>query len=87
MACGRPVIVSDRVGCAPDLVKSGITGDVFKSDDVEGLTKLILKYTNEPEKLRLMGNNAMRFISEWSVEKASKAIAKTVVQYGYGSGV
>lgn len=32
-ACGRPVLVSDRVGCAVDLVKSGQTGEVFRTGD------------------------------------------------------
>jgi glycosyltransferase involved in cell wall biosynthesis len=33
MACDRPVLVSDMVGCAPDLVKPGRTGEVFHADD------------------------------------------------------
>src|SRR3569833_1979071 len=31
MACSRPALVSDRVGCAPDMVEPGVTGDVFES--------------------------------------------------------
>jgi len=79
MACGRPVIVSDRVGCAPDLVKPGITGDVFRNGDMEGLKNILMKYINEPENTRLMGKSAMMLISDWSVEKASLDIAKAVV--------
>ena len=30
MACKRPVIVSEKCGCAPDLVKENINGWVFK---------------------------------------------------------
>jgi glycosyltransferase involved in cell wall biosynthesis len=33
IACGRPVLVSDMVGCAPDLVKPGRTGEIFHADD------------------------------------------------------
>ncbi len=33
MACRRPVLVSDLVGCAPDLVTSGMTGEVFRAGD------------------------------------------------------
>lgn len=33
MACGRPVLVSDKVGCAPELVKPGLTGEIFHADD------------------------------------------------------
>jgi glycosyltransferase involved in cell wall biosynthesis len=33
LACGRPVLVSDKVGCAVDIVTSGQNGEVFHKDD------------------------------------------------------
>ena len=33
LACGRPALVSDRVGCAPELVIAGRTGETFRADD------------------------------------------------------
>lgn len=35
LACGRPVLVSDRVGCAADVVRAGQTGEVFRAGDWE----------------------------------------------------
>lgn len=35
LACGRPVLVSDRVGCAADVVRAGETGEVFRAGDWE----------------------------------------------------
>jgi glycosyltransferase involved in cell wall biosynthesis len=37
MACGTPAVVSNAVGCAPDLVEPGITGEVAPLDDVPAL--------------------------------------------------
>jgi glycosyltransferase involved in cell wall biosynthesis len=37
MAAGLPVIVSDAVGCAPDLVVEGVNGYTFPLGDVEAL--------------------------------------------------
>ncbi len=37
MACGLPVIVTDRVGCAPDLVTARETGMVYPVGDVPAL--------------------------------------------------
>ncbi len=34
MACGVPAVVSDAVGCGPDLVEQGVTGAVFPLGDV-----------------------------------------------------
>ena len=33
MACGKPVIVSDKCGCANDLVENGINGYIFQSEN------------------------------------------------------
>jgi glycosyltransferase involved in cell wall biosynthesis len=41
MACGLPAVVSDAVGCGPDLVEEGATGAVFRLGDVEGLANAI----------------------------------------------
>jgi glycosyltransferase involved in cell wall biosynthesis len=43
MAGGIPVIVSDRVGCAPDLVEPGSTGEIFPCADVRALSDAIDK--------------------------------------------
>ncbi|MFM8471663.1 MAG: glycosyltransferase family 4 protein [Limisphaerales bacterium] len=33
LCCNRPVLVSDKVGCAPDVVVPGQNGEVFRADD------------------------------------------------------
>ena len=41
MACGVPAIVSDRVGCGPDLIVPGATGATFPCGDVPALASAI----------------------------------------------
>jgi glycosyltransferase involved in cell wall biosynthesis len=41
MACGLPAVVSDAVGCGPDLVEEGATGAVFGLGDTAGLANAI----------------------------------------------
>lgn len=41
MACGVPAIVSDAVGCAPDLIEPGVTGEIFPCGDVAALARAI----------------------------------------------
>ena len=41
MASGLPVLVSDRCGCAPDLVEDGVNGFTFDPYDVEALAGLM----------------------------------------------
>jgi len=55
MSCARPAIVSDAVGCAPDLVRDGRTGAVFPLADVKALGKILMAFARDPTRLRVMG--------------------------------
>ena len=41
LACGRPIIVSDACGCAPDLGCDGRAGRTFPMGDTEALARAI----------------------------------------------
>ena len=43
MASGLPVLVSNRCGCAQDLVQEGVNGFTFDPYNVEQLAQLMLK--------------------------------------------
>jgi glycosyltransferase involved in cell wall biosynthesis len=71
MACGIPAIVSDQVGCGPDLVSEGVTGATFRMGDVDALAKRLLELSGDPAGLRAMGAAACkRVTSHYSVERA-----------------
>lgn len=48
MACGLPIVVSDAVGCAPDLVIPGRTGEVHPLGDVEALADALARVLEGP---------------------------------------
>jgi glycosyltransferase involved in cell wall biosynthesis len=53
MACGTPAVVSDAVGCGPDLIEAGVTGAVFPLGDVGALAMAIDSVlTFDPEATR-----------------------------------
>ncbi len=74
MACGRPALVSDRVGCGPDLVRPHETGFVFPLGDVTALAALIEKCANEPEMVLTMGQNAKTLAANYSVSTAVESL-------------
>ena len=79
MACGRPAIVSDRVGCANDLVIDGATGAVFPFGDVAALADRLLEFAGDPERLRALGANARdRVRAHYSIEKSVEATLRAV---------
>jgi glycosyltransferase involved in cell wall biosynthesis len=41
LSTGLPCVVSNRVGCGPDLVRPGVTGEVFPMGNVEALANAI----------------------------------------------
>jgi len=64
MACGVPAVVSDAVGCGPDLVEPGRTGAVFPTGDVAALAKaLVSVFAFEPSTTRQRLAERMRIYS------------------------
>ena len=53
MACGLPAIVSDAVGCAPDLIEEGKTGFTFLLGDGEALAERLATLA----KMKLAGHD------------------------------
>jgi glycosyltransferase involved in cell wall biosynthesis len=68
MACGLPALVSDRVGCHPDLVCVGETGYVFPFGDVGALADRLRELATAPERLRALGERARERIRRYSIE-------------------
>lgn len=76
MACALPVIVSDRVGCAPDLVVDGATGHVFRSGDVAELTRKLQLLIADRDQARKMGEAGRnQVLSHYDVKTTSQQIA------------
>jgi glycosyltransferase involved in cell wall biosynthesis len=72
---GLPVIVSQAVGCAPDLVIPRITGEIFEKGSAQSLAQAIeraLPLINCPETRR----NCQQHVSHYTVEQAARGIAE-----------
>jgi glycosyltransferase involved in cell wall biosynthesis len=71
MACGLPAVVSDRVGCAPDLVLPGRTGEVYPSGSPRDLADRLRRLAVDGELRRSEGAAAARHVFDrHSVERA-----------------
>jgi glycosyltransferase involved in cell wall biosynthesis len=72
---GLPAVVSDAVGCAPDLIQPGCTGEIAAANSVESLREALLRA------LAWAGDPALRArrrekIAGYTVEKAAQGIAR-----------
>ena len=71
MACGLPVIVSDRCGCVPDLVHDGQNGFVFDPARPSELTYHLTQFMNG-----LVNTNQLSQVAQSSIEPyAPEAVA------------
>jgi glycosyltransferase involved in cell wall biosynthesis len=77
LCTGIPIIVSDRCGCARDLVNHE-TGWVFKTEAIEELTEAMLQVCSLPlSRLQEMGRAAVMLAAEYTPEAcAQRLIAK-----------
>lgn len=83
MACGLPVIVSDKVGCAVDLVQVGANGYIFEAGNAESLLeKLSLCAAKPKEELQRMGSSSRDIIQDWSYEKVCEAVVEELENLG-----
>ena len=78
MACGRPCIVSDRVGCGPDLVLPDKTGVVFPLGNVSALAASMVRLARNPTQLALMGANANARLSSYSIRVAVEGVLQSL---------
>lgn len=68
MNAGRPVIVSDQVGCQPDLVFDGDNGAVFPVQNIAALTDALDRLLADPTVCRKMGQRSLQRIQAFSFD-------------------
>src|SRR5712664_95998 len=78
MASGKPCLVSDRVGCGPDLVVPGETGEVFALGDIAALSSLLGSYAERRRDLKEMGAKAERAASRYSIGAAVEGVMDAI---------
>ncbi len=77
MACSKAVLVSDKCGCAADLVEEGINGYVFSSGNRDELVKKMELILSNRAGLPEMGKRSLEIIDHWRFEKICEAVEQT----------
>jgi glycosyltransferase involved in cell wall biosynthesis len=68
MNAARPILLSDDVGCHPDLFTDGVEGLLFPTGDVAALTACLRAILADPDTAAQMGQRAHRRIQPWSFD-------------------
>jgi len=77
MACKKPIIASDKCGCAVDLVTKE-NGVIFKSGDVTELQSALTILTENKDLLNRFGKQSQLLIESWDFEQIAIAVETKV---------
>lgn len=69
-----PILVSDGVGTADDLVIEGQTGHVFPVGDIDGLSARLREITAEPARMKAMGAAAGEHVSRFTFDAETEGL-------------
>lgn len=72
MASGKPVLVSDKVGCSADLIKNN--GDIFRSGDVADLKAKLQILLSDKLSLEKLGLTSKAIIANWTFNEQVNTI-------------
>jgi glycosyltransferase involved in cell wall biosynthesis len=79
MACGKAILISNKVGAGTDLVKDHENGLIFNAGDAADLKiKLKTLFLHNKTALFTMGQHSKQIIEDWSFNKQVEAIEQLV---------
>lgn len=77
-AMGLPLVLSDRVGAARDLVREGENGFVVPADDPAAAAEVLRPLVADGRLRRAIGDSAREVISEWGYEPSIESFVAAV---------
>lgn len=75
-----PVVVSDRVGCAPDLVRPGENGYVFSHHSADDLQQFLAELIVCPGRRVAFGRSSLDIIRLWNLSATAAGFGKIIQQ-------
>lgn len=77
-ACGLPLVLSDRVGAAFDLLEDGRNGRLVPADDAAAAGEALRDLAADPELRRAMGAASREIVAEWGYEPSIERLLQVV---------
>ena len=78
MSVGLPCIITNKTGCAVDLIREGKTGYTYEVNDLISLKKYILRIYNNKKLYLKMSSNSKDIVKEYNVNNTVKAICRLI---------
>ncbi len=72
LGAGLPIVCSDAVGAAVDLIEPGVNGWIVPAGDAEALYQALLNYLLTPQQLQTASQASLRQAANWLPEAGAK---------------
>lgn len=80
MCAGLPVVLPDEVGCADDLVETGVNGATYIAGDVAGLTAALRPILTDQDLRACYGAASLGRIKAWSYAECAAGLSEAIVK-------
>ena len=78
MACGLPVLVSNKCGCAPELVRDGVNGFTFDPLDVEEMARHMARVSAPGFPRATFGEKSGEIVAEWCPDRFARGLSQAI---------
>jgi glycosyltransferase involved in cell wall biosynthesis len=78
LACGTPCVVSDHIGCAPDLVHDDRSGSVHRVGDVGDLARALARVREAARNGLVTRESCRDAVAENSFERAAEGLGRAI---------
>ena len=78
MASGLPIITTNQVGAAYDLIEEGVNGHIIPWDDTEALAEAMCRVLSDEATRKRMGAASSDRLKDWNIEAAIEGYRRAV---------
>lgn len=78
MCAGLPIVLSEEIGCAEDLVQAGVNGATFRAGDVTGLAEAMRPILVDADLRAAQGRASLERIESWSYAESALGIRAAI---------
>jgi glycosyltransferase involved in cell wall biosynthesis/GT2 family glycosyltransferase len=79
-ACGLPLVLSDGVGAAPDLLRDGENGTLVPAGDVTATAAALRRLAADPALRETQGARSRELVAGWGYEPSVESFVQTVLE-------
>jgi glycosyltransferase involved in cell wall biosynthesis len=78
MAMGLPIVISERAGSVPDLLREGHNGWTFNPERPASLAEILARYIEHPDLIESHGLHSVEMVRKYTPENAAEALLGAV---------